>query len=179
MWHYWLFIIDLIWIWRREAVHLWGLNMHKEVKDYWLISILTGFILKRKLSPVSVCPKTGFLAFSHTIWCNCLTRGEEVAHHDGHVQQVHALVRHLGWLACRSLCGLVQLLSAAHGHMEVERSILQPLLLPVNLWELRAQAWHLCEGGRREGEWQWDCRKGGDTWPGGPHSGLWRDWHFL
>lgn len=66
-------------------------------------------------------------------------------HHHRNVEDMHLFLNDLrGLLECGS-SGLSQLPRAAHGNVEVQCAILQPLLPPVNQRNVRCCARHLCK----------------------------------
>lgn len=68
-----------------------------------------------------------------------------LTHHHRNVEDVHLFLDDLrGLLECGS-CGLGQLPRTAHGDMEVQCAILQPLLPPVHQRNVRCCARHLCK----------------------------------
>ena len=71
-------------------------------------------------------------------------RGQEgvrvcVSYHNRDVQQVHVFVQDVSRLLGRGHGCLYQLLRGAHGHVEIQRSVLQPLLLPMHLRDVCPQ----------------------------------------
>lgn len=68
-----------------------------------------------------------------------------LTHHHGNVENVHLLLYNLrGLLECGG-GGPGQLPGAAHGDMEVQGAVLQPLLPPVHQRDVCCRARHLCK----------------------------------
>lgn len=65
-------------------------------------------------------------------------------HHDGDMKDVHLLLHDLGRLLEAGRSGPGELLSAAHGDMEVQGAVFQPLLLPVHQRDVCHRPRHLC-----------------------------------
>lgn len=70
-----------------------------------------------------------------------------LTHHHGNVENVHLLLYNLRGLLERGGGGPGQLPGAAHGDVEVQGAILQPLLSPVHQGDVRRGARHLCKTG--------------------------------
>lgn len=85
-------------------------------------------------------------------------------HHDRDVQEMHVLVQDVGRLPGCGLRRLRQKLRFGHGHVEVQRPVFQPLLLPVHLRYVFSCARHFWRQqgererkNRKEGEEGWVC----------------------
>lgn len=84
-------------------------------------------------------------------------RARAFTHHHRDVQQVHVFVQDARGLVDGGLRDLRQLLRAAHGHVKIQRPVLQPLLFPVHLRDVRTRPRHL-----------WNTQSRGNTsvtWP--------------
>lgn len=68
-------------------------------------------------------------------------------HHHRNVEDMHLFLDDLWGLLERGCSGLGQLPRGAHGNVEVQCAILQPLLPPVNQRNVRGCARHLCKRG--------------------------------